>query len=134
MAITYDPKTKVGRRFSAENDKKIMTDDSYFQDERNDIIDGLADNNEFNNLKIKENKENNIVRACRFCLYLKADRMRHCRDCKKCFLKSDHHCYFINNCIGFKNYKYFFCFLFYTIVQCSTLKNINLACQNVYTG
>jgi hypothetical protein len=39
-------------------------------------------------------------------------RSRHCYICKKCVERYDHHCPWINNCVGIKNHN---CFLFLMI-------------------
>ena len=39
---------------------------------------------------------------------LKPPRARHCKFCDNCCMELDHHCYWIGNCIGLKNKKYFF--------------------------
>lgn len=51
-------------------------------------------------------------RWCAFCKMIQPPRAKHCRDCNCCVLRNDHHCPFVNNCIGQRNYVYFCGFLF----------------------
>lgn len=48
---------------------------------------------------------------CYECQLLKTMRSKHCLDCGKCVDVYDHHCPWINNCVGYKNYKLFFTFI-----------------------
>ena len=43
-----------------------------------------------------ESKMNGGVRTCRKCRALKPDRTHHCSTCRRCVLKMDHHCVYIN--------------------------------------
>merc|ERR1740117_2000008 len=52
-------------------------------------------------------------RHCKWCAKYKPDRCHHCRVCRTCVLRMDHHCPWIYNCVGHKNYKYFFLLLLY---------------------
>lgn len=66
-------------------------------------------------------------RFCGFCLLKKVkiifkwykiynwkpDRAHHCRKCKRCIRKMDHHCDFLGCCIGYNNYKSFMLTLIY---------------------
>lgn len=36
---------------------------------------------------------------------------KHCRECERCVLHFDHHCKWLNNCIGDKNYRLYFALL-----------------------
>ena len=47
---------------------------------------------------------------CKKCIQAKPPRTHHCSICSKCFLKMDHHCPWMNNCIGFYNHRYFVSF------------------------
>lgn len=41
----------------------------------------------------------------------KPERSHHCRTCKTCVLKYDHHCPWINQCVGLGNERYFILFM-----------------------
>lgn len=54
--------------------------------------------------------------SCRTCGLLKPPRSKHCSVCKRCVHKMDHHCVFINNCVGYGNQHYFILLLLSTAV------------------
>ncbi|XP_066932121.1 palmitoyltransferase ZDHHC16B-like [Clytia hemisphaerica] len=48
--------------------------------------------------------------VCKHCVQPKPPRTHHCSICDSCFLKMDHHCPWMNNCIGHFNHRYFVSF------------------------
>lgn len=50
-------------------------------------------------------------KKCEFCDKIKFERTSHCRICKICVLRRDHHCVWIGNCVGYGNNQYFLNFL-----------------------
>ena len=65
-------------------------------------------------------------RKCRSGQGLKPPRSHHCSICGTCVLKMDHHCPWVANCVGQKNYKYFVLFIFYAVVGCITYSAVML--------
>ena len=39
--------------------------------------------------------------------------------CGRCIIKMDHHCPWVNNCVGIGNHKYFLLFVMYTFMSCT---------------
>ncbi|XP_028555826.1 probable protein S-acyltransferase 15 isoform X4 [Dendrobium catenatum] len=50
---------------------------------------------------------------CDKCCAYKPPQTHHCRVCRRCVLKMDHHCSWIGNCVGYANYKSFISCIFY---------------------
>jgi ribosomal protein L40E len=55
---------------------------------------------------------------CGRCDAYKPPRSHHCRICARCIVRMDHHCPWMNNCVGALNQKHFVLFLIYTWMQC----------------
>lgn len=65
---------------------------------------------------LSERKKSGAHRWCKKCHAFKPPRTHHCRRCGRCVLKMDHHCSWLNTCIGYRNYARFIFFLASTTI------------------
>ncbi|KAJ8263322.1 hypothetical protein COCON_G00157790 [Conger conger] len=50
-------------------------------------------------------------RRCGYCLLQQPMRAKHCQNCKHCVRRYDHHCPWIENCVGERNHRWFVLYL-----------------------
>ncbi|XP_014262297.1 palmitoyltransferase ZDHHC6 isoform X2 [Cimex lectularius] len=70
------------------------------------------------NWKPENEKDEVYLQFCTSCQGYKAPRSHHCRKCGRCVMKMDHHCPWINNCVGHGNHTNFTMFLFFSSSGC----------------
>ncbi|XP_067205648.1 palmitoyltransferase ZDHHC6-like isoform X2 [Linepithema humile] len=58
------------------------------------------------------------LQYCNICQGYKAPRAHHCRKCGRCVMKMDHHCPWINTCVGHFNHGHFTAFLASAVGGC----------------
>lgn len=63
-------------------------------------------------------EDNSMNKYCDKCQAFKPLRAHHCRVCKRCIVRMDHHCPWFNNCVGIGNQKLIFVLVFWIAVIC----------------
>ena len=56
--------------------------------------------------------------VCRVCQITRPPRCHHCSICQCCVLQFDHHCLWLNNCVGYANYRSFLGLLLLLMTSC----------------
>lgn len=72
------------------------------------------------------------TKYCKSCNIWRPPRAHHCRICDACIETQDHHCVWLNNCVGRRNYRFFFAYVGWASVLALMLLSFSLAHIGTY--
>lgn len=90
----------------------------------NDVLQMGNVNDQMYERCLEEGKLDDICVSCRI---MKPYRSKHCKFCNKCVSRFDHHCPWVDNCVGEGNHKYFTIFLLWITIQMSLFVALHVA-------
>ncbi|KAF2774173.1 Palmitoyltransferase akr1, ankyrin repeat-containing protein akr1 [Teratosphaeria nubilosa] len=79
-------------------------------------IDALIEHNSFDE-----------AHFCTQCMIRKPLRSKHCRKCGRCVAREDHHCPWVDNCVGINNHKHFLLYVIFMIIGISLNVRLTIA-------
>ena len=77
-------------------------------------------------------KGEDISNYCSYCWVKKSFNSKHCLICGVCVNGFDHHCFWINNCVGNNNYNLFITFLIYVNLNIFLNVGLNGFSKNIF--
>lgn len=85
-------------------------------------------------LQVGHDRNIDLENFCFYCKIIKSTRTFHCMICNRCVEKFDHHCIYINNCLGYRNHKYFILFLWFIFIYMLTSVTTSVASFITHNG
>jgi palmitoyltransferase ZDHHC9/14/18 len=64
---------------------------------------------------------------CESCYIFRPLRSSHCNFCNNCFIKFDHHCFWLGTCVAKRNYSLFYWFLTCLVITILMLQGMSIA-------
>ena len=87
--------------------------------------------------KAKTNRLGKLLKfSCDLCEMRIQDHSKHCKSCNRCCHKFDHHCNWLNNCVGVENYNLFIIATFALLgyVVCNFIFSLIILLAKEFTG
>ena len=113
MGDNYKPENKEKNKEEKKEEENDENDDNSEKDEFN--FEPVTSINDTLKATIEEKYHIKLSR-CINCFVIRPINAHHCAVCHKCYIGQDHHCPWVNNCIGLFNKKFFVLFLFYSLI------------------